>query len=394
MEEGHPSYRRYALRTGLAVALLAACLRVSQNEEEKAADAKENALAVEAGATRATQPAPARMVVMVAIDGVRHQEIFGGVDARLADEAGLAPEERLDAARLTPNLHWLLATRGAAIGAPGYGEITASGKHFISLPGYLEMLSGVQAHTCESNECDPPAGFSTLADAFATRARGPADVAVFASWPSIRKVACADCGRVFVSAGRGGTNHTEVIGADAELARIHAAGEEASAEPGYDGYRRDAFTAPLALRFLRVHEPRFLFVSLGDTDEHAHKNDYRAYLRALREADAFLGEVAVALADRSASGTPTLLLVTADHGRASADFTSHGEAYTDSGRVWLVAAGDPIAARGYAQSPAPRFLADLAPTIAHAAGLGTATMTGQVLGELFDPPPIALGYQR
>lgn len=41
--------------------------------------------------------------------------------------------------------------------------------------------------------------------------------------------------------------------------------------------------------YLRQVEPSFLFLGLGDTDEYAHRNDYRGYLRALGHADHVVG---------------------------------------------------------------------------------------------------------
>lgn len=103
-------------------------------------------------------------------------------------------------------------------------------------------------------------------------------------------------------------------------------------------------------------------MSLGDTDEHAHAGNYPKYLRALEGADAFVGEVA-AFGERVRSERDVIVLVTADHGR-SHGFREHGRDYPESARTFLFAGGGPIRPRGYVSSPAPRHLADVAPTIA------------------------------
>jgi arylsulfatase A-like enzyme len=142
----------------------------------------------------------------------------------------------------------------------------------------------------------------------------------------------------------------------------------------------------LALRYLREREPRFLFLGLGDTDEHAHKSDYPSYLRALRDADRTIGEVAIHLAELSAAGTSTMLVVTTDHGR-SHDFAEHGRMWPESARVWMVASGDPVVARGRVSSPQARSLADVSATLRAVAGLppSDAPSSGRVLSELFVP---------
>jgi hypothetical protein len=48
-------------------------------------------------------------VVLVALDGVRWQEVFLGVDPELAGRAKLAPESVVPARALMPNLHELIA---------------------------------------------------------------------------------------------------------------------------------------------------------------------------------------------------------------------------------------------------------------------------------------------
>jgi hypothetical protein len=83
-----------------------------------------------------------RNVVIVTIDGVRWQEVFGGIDTRLARRGGMSEGDIVRGNDLTPNLHRYLAGRGVVLGAPGYGEMVASGPEFLSLPGYEEIFSG------------------------------------------------------------------------------------------------------------------------------------------------------------------------------------------------------------------------------------------------------------
>jgi hypothetical protein len=322
--------------------------------------------------------ARAETVVLVAIDGVRWREVFEGVDRERALAAGLADAAALGPDGLMPNLHWLMRARGCALGAPGVGEpISASGPHYVSLPGYLEMLTGRREVACASNDC-PRTRWRTVADDFG------ADAAVVSSWPSVARAAAAS-DLPLVSAGRG-----EVRGELGALMPRWLEDQRVDPAPGYNDYRPDTRTGPLALQLLRERHPRFLFVSLGDSDEYGHKNDYRGYLRALVHADRVVGEIATALAERSAAGHATLLLVTADHGR-SKSFADHGGHAPESARVWLVAAGDSVRARGYVPSPVPRYLADVAATIRKSAGLPPSPdQQGVVLDELFAPSPGAI----
>ncbi len=294
--------------------------------------------------------APDVAIVLVTLDGVRWHEVFEGVDARLADSHGLPSGELATAAELTPNLHRIVATHGAALGAPGHGSpISASGPNFVSLPGYAELLSGRRITNCRDNQCTS-SGRRTIIDELS---KDPKQVAVFTSWPDIAKVA---------------SEH----------------GPLAEPIPRPDAFRPDALTADLAIQHLRAHAPKFLFVGLGEPDEYGHANDYAGYLRALRYADRRIGEIDAELERLAARGTRTALFVTADHGRADS-FVDHGAKYPESARVWLIAAGSALRTVGFVAAPSDRRLADLAPTVRAIAGLprDVDPAAGSPLAELF-----------
>jgi len=164
-------------------------------------------------------------------------------------------------------------------------------------------------------------------------------------------------------------------------------GSRAEAFPGYGDYRPDRFTAALALRYLETRRPRLMFLGLGEPDEYAHRDDYAGYLASLRAADATLGEIFAVLGRMGARGAHTTVIVTADHGRGR-DYRVHGRAFPESGRVWLVAAGGGIEARGYAHATRPHRLADVAPTVRALLRLpvDVAPTAGASLDELLTAP--------
>ncbi len=268
----------------------------------------------------------ARSVILVTLDGTRWQDVFG------SDE-------------LMPTLHRWMMAEGVAIGAPGHGEIWASGPHYVSMPGYTEILTG-RPSACQSNECDTIRAETILDEVL----DGGDDAFVAASWERIARVASRDPKRLEMTAGR--TTHERTNAFDARL--IDDA-KDAGAWPGVDDYRRDELTTRVALSAFDRHMPKFAFVSLGDPDEHAHHGDRERYLASLRAADAFLAELEKRIDDR------TVVFVTADHGRSSG-FRDHGGGWHESGRVWLGVRAPFIAARGYLDAPSHR-LADIAPTI-------------------------------
>jgi hypothetical protein len=327
-------------------------------------------------------------VVLVVLDGARWQEVFVGSDPRLSG----APAVPADA--LMPALHALAAERGAALGAPGYGSaMRASGPNFVSMPGYREIFTGRRVHGCEDNDC-PPARTDTVVDQARASFERPGDVAVIASWEMLEEAAAAHPASLVVSAGRSRTSHAEWLREDAPSRRWLELGERADPFPGYGEFRPDRYTGALALRYLETERPRFLFIGLGEPDEYCHRGDYAGYLASLRTADDLLGHLSAALDRMGPRGRRTTVLVTADHGRGD-DYRFHGRDYPESGRVWLVAAGRAIEARGLTRSVRSHRLADVAPTVRALLDLAPddAPSSGAPLAELFAREPTTTAMQ-
>jgi hypothetical protein len=262
-------------------------------------------------------------VILVAIDGARWQDVFTGN---------------------LPVLRRWMTTDGAAIGAPGHGQMWATGPAYYSLPGYTEIFTG-QRSACQSNDCDPIEEPTIIDEASSLGWSS----AVVSSWEVIDHAAARYPPRTWLSTGRHHVEHPEEFGASL------IAGRQAGPFPGFEDYRRDEATVRVALDLVRAHAPKLMFIGLGDTDERAHRGQAVQYADALRAADSFLGALEEHVSDR------TTILVTTDHGR-SADFRDHGGRWPESGRVWLVAKGAGIAARGSLDGPV-HHLADIAPTI-------------------------------
>jgi hypothetical protein len=344
------------------------------------------AFATEATLGHAQQPREPddAAVVIVTLDGARWQEVFVGSDAQLSGAPAVPAEA------LMPRLHALVTERGAAIGAPGRGApMSASGPNFVSLPGYTEIFTGRRSHACADNEC-APARLPTVMDQASALSARPSDVAVLASWERIERAASAAPGHLVVSTGRVRTSHAEALRDDDATRQLLERGANADPYPGYGEFRPDRFTGALAVRYLEAKRPTLMFLGLGEPDEYCHRGDYSGYLASLRASDAILGDLVDALGRMGARGRHTTVLVTADHGRGR-DYRHHGREFPESARVWLVAIGGGVEARGFARSERPHFLADVAPTVRALLDLpaDTAAASGAPIEELFAAPATA-----
>jgi hypothetical protein len=344
--------RRIVVRAATALALSLTAVVVSDCSPAGAPPAAAPAAPAVPRATDA--------VVLVTIDGVRWQEIFDGVDGALAGDAGVGPAPRA----LLPNVYRLFFDEGTVLGDPWLrGGIAGSARRHMSMPGYVELATGAGTD-CVDNDCAPVLG-ETFADAVTAAAGGSA--AVFGSWSEIARAAAAHPERIFVQTGA-------------------APGEAGRPLGGGTAYLPDRTTAAEALAHLRRHRPRFLWVALGDTDEHAHAGDYRSYLGALQAADAFLGDLVTTLEGLGERGRRTAVFVTADHGR-DPGFRDHGG--PDSAAVWLLARGPGIPPRGATATGRPHALRDVTPTLRALLGLPARACAacGEPIAELLPAAP-------
>jgi phosphopentomutase/2,3-bisphosphoglycerate-independent phosphoglycerate mutase family metalloenzyme len=382
--QSSPSMRAdHRLIAGL-ILLLSACATTSRPREYGCPVAP--AAGARAAASRAGQH-QTRNVIIVTIDGVRWQEVFGGVDEQLAHSAGMSKCEVLAGGELMPNLHRHFVDRGVVVGAPGYGQMEASGPNFMSLPGYEEIFTG-RTSSCTSNFCDHIAQATLLDELHAEAQLSQEQIAVITSWRTIERAAVFDDRTITVSAGRNGGATRDHVRVSAAASSLLDEASASSAYPGWLDYRPDRYTGALALQYVAAERPRFLFIGLGDTDEYAHRGNYRGYVDALKAADRFVGRLMDTLATLDDYGAETTVIVTTDHGRA-ASFTGHGGDAPESRRVWMFVAGGAVPALGFADTERIVRLADIAPTIRRWMDLtpdGSAG-AGRPLGELipFDP---------
>jgi arylsulfatase A-like enzyme len=277
-----------------------------------------------------------------------------------------------------PNLYERVLPRGVAVGAPCHGAtIAASGPNHVSLPGYIELLTGRRT-SCTTNEC-PQITEPTMIDELTDRGD---DVVVFGSWEHLDHAIARDPSRFLWSIARGKGSHRDELRHTEEMALLLEEGDDVEPAPGHGQYRPDRHTVPLALAYLKTHRPRFFYLALGDADEVAHTGDYHGYLRSITDADRTIGEV-IDLIEADGAMATTTLLITVDHGRAN-DFESHGGHSPEAARVWLFAMGASIAPRGFVDAPKPRFLRDVAPTMRVLLGLPPqgGPASGEVLTEL------------
>lgn len=314
-------------------------------------------------------------VIVVTLDGVRWQEIFGGADRRLitgadggtADTAfTLTRFWRGDLAlrrrALFPFLWGTVVERGLLLGDSTRGSAVrvTNGMRF-SYPGYNELFVGAPDDRVDSNDQVPNPNVSVL-EWLQQRPAFAGSVEIFGSWDVFPSIFNVDRSGLPVN-GRGlpfptpATERERMANQMTEWLPTH-----------WRAARLDAPTMAGALEALRVRRPRILTVLLGETDEWAHERRYDLYLDAARRSDAFiqaLWETAQSLPEYRGR---TSLIIATDHGRgAGRDWTDHGREVPAAERIWMAIMGPAVTLTGV-RADQPATQSQFAATIAKLVG--------------------------
>jgi hypothetical protein len=316
------------------------------------------ALALAMPPSSAQQPASPDAVILITLDGARHEEIFGGLDLdilkstlkkdqRAEDTAtykrywAATPDERRR--KLLPFFWRLVTEQGSIAGNPALGsDARLSNTLRFSYPGYAEILLG-QAFDTEITSNDPVRNpHETVLERLRRDLKlTPAQVATIASWDVFTAIAEHTEGATTINAGYA---PLALDGADLRLLNEL----QAQARAPWNDARQDAFTFRLAMTYLEKARPRVLFLSFNDTDSWAHEGRYDRLLDAYAMSDRWLEELWTWLQAQPDYRGRTHLLITTDHGRGhDADgWRHHGEKYPDAERVWMAFVSPKMAQRG------------------------------------------------
>jgi hypothetical protein len=284
-------------------------------------------------------------VIVVTLDGARYQDVL--------DENGAFAH-----ARERPAMRRLLQrvqTQGATFRAKTSSRVA------LSLPGYQALFAGQQT-SCDANDC-ARITVETFAEAVARRLKlSPSQVAVVASWSRLARAASAKDGAILVD--------------------TIPDGPPRRGGPPWPNARWDKDTVERALEIWRNEKPRLLYVGLLDMDERAHQGDQQGTVRALQNADEALGKIFDEI-DRLPDNERklTTVIVTADHGRGLGPlWTDHGKYVPTSDRMFLLATGDLIKARGLQKREVTQ--AELKATVERLMGLCSTGGIEELVGSL------------
>jgi hypothetical protein len=297
----------------------------------------------------------AENLVFVTWDGFRWQELFAGAEEALLskDLGGVpdvpalqssfwreSPEQRRQT--LLPFFWSTVARRGQVFGDPSHSAASrvTNGKKF-SYPGYNEMFVGAADEAIASNNKVPNKNINVLEYIHRQPGFG-GRVAGFATW---------DVMEFILNRERSGfplqTGWTEIV--DPPLTPTQQEVNEMVRQLPrlWRGNVFDVVTFRAAKEYLTRHQPRVLYIGLGETDEWAHARRYDLYLEAANRSDRYLLELWELLQSLPQYKDRTILVVTTDHGRGlGRDWTNHGAQTIGAEYIWIAVVGAGVPAGG------------------------------------------------
>jgi len=333
------------------------------------------------GGSAADEPTPqlkTRNVMLVLVDGLRWQEVFGGADAKLMNTA-FGGIKDLDAVKrefwresaeerraiLMPFTWTVLAKQGQLIGNQWKGSTArvTNGHHF-SHPGCSEMIVGFADPRIDSNDKKPNPNMTVL-EWLHGRPGFRGRVAAVGMWDAAPWILNRERCGFDINAG------LEPLDLDPMTPEIELLNRLKRDIPTQWGdYPFDALTFHTALAYIKAKKPRVFYLTLGETDEWAHEGRYDQYLIASRRTDQFLKELWETIQSMPEYRGTTTLIVSTDHGRGDApiEWRTHKAAVKGSEYIWIAAIGPDTPALGERTNIPSVSQGQIAATLARAAG--------------------------
>ncbi len=317
------------------------------------------ALAALCATASADAPPEERYVVLVTLDGVRVQELFGGMDPVISNapaaESGIydseitkqrwwrsTPEARREA--LMPFFWNTLVPAGMVLGNQAKGsKVTVRNDQWFSYPGYSEMMTGEPQPEVTSNDFVRYPHRTVLEHAREALGLEHAQVAQIGSWDGLKYAASSRDGAFLMNGGRDpvpAALSTPEIDLYVDLRQ--------QVQQFWEETTSDVLTYRIAREFLRKNQPRVLWIGIGQSDDWAHARRYDLVLDYLHIADGLLADLWQTLQSMEPYRGRTTLIVTTDHGRgrSPADWAEHDAGIQGSQDIWIAIIGPDTPAIG------------------------------------------------
>jgi len=322
----------------------------------------------------------AENIIIITTDGLRWHELFEGMDQTIAKDRkfnqgdstyifkkywSLDVKERRE--KLMPFIWSVIASKGQLYGNRNYGnKVNNANPHWFSYPGYSEIMTGYADPAINSNDYAPNPHV-TLLEFLNQQPKLKEKVAAFGAWEAFDRILNEKRSGIPVASAFdkiGGNTPTE------QQKLINNMLKD-SYKPWHTDECFDVFTQYSAIEELKTNKPKVLYVAFGETDEWAHAGQYRSYLDAAHQVDAWIKQIWDFVQNDPKYKNKTALFITTDHGRGDKikqEWTSHGSSIQDASEIWFAAMGPGISEKGEVKREGQLYQEQFAQTIAKLMG--------------------------
>ena len=323
----------------------------------------------------------AENIIIITTDGLRWQEVFGGMDSAIAndkkfnqDDSALIfkkywaddPVERRK--KLLPFYWSVIEKNGQIYGNRNYdNKIDNANPYWFSYPGYNEIFTGYPDTSINSNayQANP---HTTLLEFFNKQPKYKNRVAAFGAWDAFDRILNEERGKFPVYSAFDLTGGTKPTATEKTINSLL----KDSYKPFGEAECLDVFTHYGAMNYLQTKKPKVLYIAYGETDEWAHSGQYRDYLNAAHMVDKWIQDIWKYVQSDPFYKNKTALFITTDHGRGDAkkeEWTSHNSKIKDSYQIWMAAMGPGIKEKGEVKTNQQLYQKQFAQTMADILGL-------------------------
>jgi hypothetical protein len=310
-------------------------------------------------------------LVIFTLDGMRWQEVFGGLDSSLAankqytrDGDGLnkkfySPDVRERRKKLFPFLWTTVEAKGQIYGNRNIGNlVNVANPYQFSYPGYNEIFTGYPDTAVNSN--DKVLNKNTNVLEFINRQKGfTGKVAAFTTWDVFPYILNAGRSGLLVNSGVDSLHFSDK--------GLKVVNEMQFLAPQPLEVRPDVITYFAGKEYLRSYQPRVLYIAFDETDDFAHAGLYDQYIGQAHAEDAMIADLWNTLQSMPAYKDKTTLIITCDHGRGDNvkdQWRDHGKDVGDSGGIWMAVIGPDTMPAGEVTTHTQLYQKQWAPTMA------------------------------
>ena len=316
-------------------------------------------------------------IILVTLDGLRWQEVFGGADSTLLKNKNYTRDydgtsasfwnDNLEVRRrmLFPFIWNVVAQNGQLHGNRNAdSKVNVANPYQFSYPGYNEMLTGYPDPAVNSN--DKVMNKNTNVLEFINQQKEfKGKVAVFSSWDAFPYILNEPRSGIYVN------SDTDTI--NFKNSNLKLINDLQFLAPRPVGVRPDVITYMAAREYFKAYQPKVLYIAFDETDDLAHAGMYDQYLNSAHAEDAMLADIWSIVQSNPQYKNKTTLIITCDHGRGDLikdQWKDHGENTKDSGETWLAVIGPDTKTLGEVKTTEQLYQRQYAATIAALLGLG------------------------